>query len=59
MFPSVPLKRAAGDIGLVPDVPCPHREIPTYPRSRRGAERPKGPAPRKLFQQPEFYPSRP
>src|SRR3546814_2286478 len=25
-FPSVPLKRAVGGIGLVPDVPCPHRE---------------------------------
>src|SRR3546814_16546443 len=45
-FPSVPLKRAVGGIGLVPDVPCPPREASLTPRSHMeagAAERPRPP----------------
>src|SRR3546814_2908054 len=31
-FPSVPPTRAVGGLGLVPDVPCPHREASLTPR---------------------------
>ncbi len=46
MFPSVPLNGAVGDIGLVPDVPCPHSGNPHLPPMQTGggaAFRPRPP----------------